>query len=65
MEAEDVADGQAEQPVTSEIDEHGDVRIAETAESAGGDGLDAIEELKERCPSEQSGADGDYAGSLV
>ena len=45
-EAEPCAEGESHEPVGAKVAEHGRARIAGAAECAGGDGLDAVEELE-------------------
>ena len=47
-EAEHVAERQADEPVAGEVPEHRRARIAEPAQRAGRDRLDAVEQLKDR-----------------
>src|ERR1700723_3557903 len=46
FETEQRAERQAEDPVAGKVHEHGEAGFAETAECAGGDALDAIEDLE-------------------
>ena len=55
------AEGQAEEPVADEVGPHGDAGFSEAAESAGADGLDAVEDLEDGGDPEQAGADGEDA----
>ena len=45
-EAEPGAEGEAHEPVGGEVTEHGSAGVSGAAEGTGGDGLNAVEELK-------------------
>ena len=53
-EAEPGAEGESHEPVGAEVAEHGRARVAGAAEGAGGDGLDAVEELEGGAGSEKN-----------
>ena len=53
-EREDIAERQADEPVADEVPQHRRARIAEAAQHAGGDALNAVEQLKHRGDGEQA-----------
>src|SRR5258708_31867019 len=57
-EGEPGAEGEAHEPVGAEMADHWRARVARAAESAGGDGLDAVKEL-------ESGAGGEKYDGVV
>ena len=48
-EAEEVANGETDDPVADDVDDEASVGVAGTTERAGGGDLEAIEELKDGC----------------
>src|SRR5260221_11499759 len=57
-EAEPCAEGETHEPIGAEMADHRRARVAQAAESAGGDGLDAVKEL-------ESGASGEKDHGVV
>ena len=51
---EDIGERQADEPVAAEVPEHRRPRIAEAAQHAGGDSLQAVEQLKHRGDGQQA-----------
>ena len=51
-EAEEVADGETDDPVADDVDGEASVSVSRTAEGAGGGDLEAVEELKDSCDEE-------------
>ena len=66
VEAEPSTEGKTNQPVRREVAEHGRARVAGAAERAGGDGLDAVEELEGGAGSEKGdgGADDGFVSGV-
>jgi hypothetical protein len=60
--AEEVADGQADDPVADDLDDEAGVCISSTAKGAGGSDLEAVEELEDGGDEEQRDGGGDDAG---
>ena len=56
-EAQQVAERQPDEPVAAEIPQHRRARIAEPAQRAGGDALQAVEQLEDRGDEQQRDAD--------
>ena len=52
MKAEEVADGETDDPVADDVDEEPCVGVACAAEGAGGGDLEAVEELEDGCDEE-------------
>src|SRR3982750_4484189 len=46
MEAQETTDRETKEPITGQVDEHRNPRVAETAERSGSHGLNGIEELE-------------------
>src|ERR1700680_1819082 len=60
VEAEPVAEGQADDPVGDQVAEHGRAGVTCAAEGAGGYGLNAIEKLEGGAGGEQVGGGANY-----
>jgi hypothetical protein len=62
VEAEPVAEGEADDPVSDQVTEHGGAGVACAAECAGGHGLYAVEELEGGSGEEKIGGGVNYVG---